>query len=204
MNKVIHAAVRRDLARLAGALASVKDADGRRADELSRAWRNLRDQLRHHHQQEDTILFPAAVLLGVDEGLVAVLEAEHGAMGRALDEIDEAMGSYATSASAADAADALTAVRRGSVVVDQHLAHEEGELEPLLRGHVDAPEWQAAMRRVRQQPPRTAGWFFAWLEDGVPDDAQRYLAREVPAPVRMVLGRLLGRGYHRTVAPVWR
>ena len=71
MNKVIHAAVRRDLARLGGALDSVSDGDRKRAADLGRAWRNLRDQLRHHHEQEDTILFPVMVHLGM-KGVVSV------------------------------------------------------------------------------------------------------------------------------------
>ncbi len=203
MNKVIHAAVRRDLARLGGALDEVTDGDRRRATDLGRAWRNLRDQLRHHHVQEDTILFPVVVHLGVDPALVEALEAEHQAMAEALDEIDSAMGSYATSASSADAADAADAVRRGTKVVDQHLAHEEGELEPLVRAHLETPEWQTAMRQLRKQPARQAGWFFAWVEDGASEEARAYLASEVPGPVRFILGRVFGRGYHRTVAPVW-
>jgi hemerythrin-like domain-containing protein len=203
MNKVIHAAVRRDLARLGAALDDVPDGDRRRATELGRAWRNLRDQLRHHHVQEDTVLFPVAVRLGVESALVEALEAEHESMSRALGEIDSAMGSYATSAAAADAAAASDAVRRGSAVVEQHLAHEEGELEPLLRDHLESPEWQAAMRRLRRQPPRRAGWFFAWLEDGAPDEVREYLGAEVPTPVRVLFGRVLGRGYHRSIAPVW-
>jgi hemerythrin-like domain-containing protein len=203
MNKVIHAAVRRDLARLGGALDEVSDGDRRRATDLARAWRNLRDQLRHHHEQEDTILFPVAVHLGVERSLVDALEEEHQAMSRALVEIDKAMGSYATSASAADAADSADAVRRGQTVVDHHFAHEEGELEPLLRDHLESSEWKAAMRQLRRQPPRQAGWFFAWLQDGASDEARAYLGAEVPAPVLMIFGRLFGRGYHRAIAPVW-
>lgn len=203
MNKVIHAAVRRDLARLEDALDSVSDGDQRRARDLNRAWKNLDAQLHHHHQQEDTLLFPVAVHLGADRSLVEALEAEHQAMGRALADIDSAVTSYAASASAVDAADAADTVRRGRAVVEQHLAHEEADLEPLMQTYVDTPEWTAAMKQVRQQPPRTAGWFFAWLEDGAGDDERAYLAANIPAPLRFVFSRGFGRGYHRTVAPVW-
>ena len=172
MNKVIHAAVRRDLARLGGALDKVSDGDRKRASELGRAWRNLRDQLRHHHQHEDTSLVPVTGHLGIDPPLVAAREAEHQTMARALGEIDTAMGSYTTSASAADAADTADVVRRGAVVVEEHLAHEEEEYEPLVREHLESTEWKAAMRQIRKQPPRQAGWFFAWLEDGASDDGR--------------------------------
>jgi hypothetical protein len=88
-------------------------------------------------------------------------------------------------------------------VVEQHLVHEEEELEPLVRPHLESTEWKAAMRQIRKLPPRQAGWFFAWVEDGASPEARQVLAEEVPAPVRLVLGRVFGRGYHRTIAPVW-
>ncbi len=203
MNKVIHAAVRRDLARLGAALEGVADGDRSRAAALFRAWTNLRDQLRHHHTQEDTLLFPVLVELGADTSLVETMESEHQDMSRALADVDQAMRSYATSGSSADAADAAVAVRRGSVLVDHHLAHEEGELEPFMVAHQDTPQWQAAARRLRKQPPVVAGWFFAWIQDGADPEAQAWLDAEVPKPVRFVFSRVFGRGYHRSVAPVW-
>ena len=114
------------------------------------------------------------------------------------------MGSYATSASAPDAADAADAVRRGTVVVEQHLAHEEDELEPLVRQHLESTEWKAAMRQIRKQPPRRAGWFFAWVRG-------RRLARgpavprrpRCPTPIRLLFVRVFGRGYQRNIASVW-
>ena len=204
MNKVIHAAVRRDLARLEAALGDAADGDRSRAAALARAWANLRDQLRHHHTQEDTLLFPVLVELGADSSLVEAMESEHQAMSRALDGIDGAMSSYATSGSSDDATDAALAVRRGSVVVDHHLAHEEGELEPFMMAHQDTPQWQAAARQLRKQPPLVAGRFFAWIQDGADPEAQAWLDAEVPKPVRFVLSRVFGRSYHRDIAPVWR
>ena len=203
MNKVIHAAVRRDLRRLESALGEVSDENRPRAAGLNKAWTNLRHQLVHHHTQEDTILFPVVVQLGAEMSLVQAMESEHQEMSRALDAIDEAMHSYATSGSAADAADAAAVVRRGSAVVDQHLAHEEEELEPFLVQHQEAPEFQAALRQLRRQPPVVAGWFFAWLQDGADPEAQAWLDAEIPGPIRFVFGRVLGRGYHRGVASVW-
>ena len=188
----------------------VTDGDQRRATDLGRAWRNLRDQLRHHHEQEDTILFPVVVHLGIDPALVEVLEAEHQAMARALGEIDSAMGSYATSASSADAADAADAVRRGTRWSTSTWRTRRGARAAGPRAPRDA-EWQTAMRQLRKQPARRAGWFFAWVEDGASDEARAYLASEVPAPVRFILvpgvrprlpaDRGPGLGYSGTVQP---
>ena len=204
MNKVIHAAVRRDLGRLESALGEVDGAQQDRARDLHRAWTHLHDQLHHHHRQEEGIIFPAVVQLGVDQDLLEKLESEHGAMIAALEDIDAAMTTYAASGAASDAAVAADAVRRGSVVVEEHLAHEEGALEPMLQPHLESAEWRAVERQVRKQPPAKVGWFFAWLQDGGPEEAQAFLARTIPRPVRFVFSRLFGRGYHATIAPVWR
>jgi hemerythrin-like domain-containing protein len=203
MNKVIHAAVRRDLGRLEKALAAVSGRDLERAGDLQRAWAQLHDQLGHHHRQEEDVIFPAVVGLGVDERLLEELESEHAAMMHALGEIDAAMTAYAAGGTAADASLAAEAVRRGSVVVDAHLTHEETDLEPALRPHLESTEWRAVERQIRRQPPSRVGWFFAWLQDGSPDEADAFLASTVPGPVRFVFSRLFGRGYHATIAPVW-
>lgn len=204
MNKVIHAAVRRDLGRLDAALSSATEGDRARAADLRRAWDQLNDQLHHHHDQEETVIFPAVVRMGVDQALLDELASEHEAMVRALEDIDAAMRTYAASATVADAAAAAEAVRRGEAVVGRHLAHEEDQLEPALRPHLESAEWKAVEKRLRKQPPSTTGWFMAWIEDGAAADVRHYLGSTIPAPVRFVFGRLLGRGYHRTIAPVWR
>lgn len=204
MNKVIHAAVRRDLDRLEAALASVVDGDRARAADLRRAWDQLSSQLKHHHDQEEALIFPAVVGMGIDPVLVEELGSEHEAMLRALDDLDAAMRTYAASATVADAAAAAEAVHRAQVVVDRHLAHEESEFEPALQPHLESPEWKAIQKQLRKQSPAKAGWFFAWLEDGAGDEVRGYLASTVPGPVRLVFGRVFGRGYHRTIAPVWR
>lgn len=203
MNKVIHAAVRRDLRRLEDALNGVSEGDQQRAHDLARAWKHLADQLHHHHTQEDDLLFPAAVHLLGDRALVESLEAEHEGMVAALAEIDGAMSAYAVSGSLLDAREAAERVRAGAEVVDRHFAHEEADFEPLVQPYAQSPEWLAAMKQVRRLSPRAAGWFLAWLEDGADADARAQLAADVPGPVRLVFGRAFGRGYHRSIARVW-
>ena len=202
MNKVIHAAVRRDFGRLDRALAAAGN-DRSRAADLYRAWQHLAQQLRHHHEQEDRILWPRLAALGISTDLLAEMESEHQAMASALDDIEAAMATYAASGSGADAATALAAVRSGLAVVDHHLDHEEAEIEPALIPHLASPEWKAAQKEFRKQPPKVAGWFFAWVQDGMTDEVRAFLGSTVPAPVRMILSKVFGRGYHREIAPVW-
>jgi hemerythrin-like domain-containing protein len=203
MNRVIHAAVRRDLARLESALAVAPDGDQARARQLQVAYANLYHQLKHHHQGEDSYVFPfLAKVEGANE-LVQVMETEHRAMADALADADTAMAAYAATGSARDAATARDAVVRAHEVVERHLHHEENELEPLMLPHLETPEWKAVEKRLRPPSLAESGRWMAWVQDGMPDDERAYLRSTIPVPVTFVLSRVAGRSYYREVASVW-
>jgi hemerythrin-like domain-containing protein len=204
MNRVIHGAVRRDLARLDAALAAFPDGDIDRAQGLTRAFANLRTELTHHHEGEDAHIWPMLAGAGVDGGLLETMESEHASMSAALAETDATMSTFAASGSAADAAAARESLLRTRAVVEQHLDHEEADLEPQLQKHLDSPEWKAVEKKLRSQPPAVAGSFFAWVTDGMDNPERSYLRSTVPGPVIFVLSRVLGRRYNKEVAPVWR
>jgi hemerythrin-like domain-containing protein len=204
MNRVIHAAVRRDLTRLATALDRVPDGDRARAEELHRAFANLQEQLTHHHEGEDAHLWPMLSGVGADPELLHAMESEHGAMSEALAGTDAALAAFARTGSSADAATARTSVARTADVVERHLAHEEDELEPVLAPHLGSPEWKAVEKKLRRQPLGVVGRFFAWVTDGMGHQERAYFRATVPPPVTFVLSRTAGRRYLRDVAPVWR
>lgn len=204
MNRVIHAAVRRDLTRLDAALGAVPDSDTARAQQLHRAYTALHDELTRHHRQEDEVIFPALKQLGVDATLVGEMDSEHQAMADALAETATAMRRYATSGSAADAAAARESVRSTTQVVERHLAHEEAELEPLIEPVKEDPVYKAAEKELRKGPIGQTGVFFAWLTDGMEPHVESSLKSYVPAPVVMLLSKVFGRRYHREIAPAWK
>ena len=204
MNRVIHSAVRRDLRRLEGALAAAPAGDRERARDLDRAFGYLHGELVRHHRGEDTHVFPMFAAFGVDPALLEAMEGEHEAMARALADTRAAMASYAGTGSKADADAALATVVHTREVVEGHLGHEERDLDPLLREHLDSPQWKAVEKKLRSEPPGVAGRFFAWVQDGMGEDEREYLSSTVPGPVRTVLSRVFGRSYHREIAPVWR
>jgi hypothetical protein len=204
MNRVIHGAVRRDLARLDAALEALPEGDVARAKGLARAFGHLRTELTHHHEGEDAHVGPMLAGAGVDAELLETMESEHASMSAALAETDAAMGKLAVSGSAADAAAARESVLRTRAVVEQHLHHEETELEPRLVPQLETPEWKAVEKKLRSQPAAVAGEFFARVTDGMGDAERSYLRATVPAPVVFVLSRVLGRRYRKEVAPVWR
>jgi hemerythrin-like domain-containing protein len=204
MNRVIHDAVRRDLTRLSTALSRAGDGDRARAVELDRAYGFLHDELTRHHEGEDEYLWPWLASVGVDADLLTTMQSEHEAMSAALAETGTAMHAYAVTGSADDAAAARASVLRTQETVEQHLTHEEQELEPLLRPHLDSPGWKAVEKKLRAVSPRVAGSFFAWLTDGMSDQDRAYLRSTVPPPVVAVLSKALGRSYTKQIAPIWR
>jgi len=203
MNRVIHAAVLRDLVRLESGLRAAIDGDLTRARQLHVAYANLHQQLKHHHEGEDTYVFPfLAKVEGANE-LVQVMESEHQAMADALADAGTAMDAYASTGSASDAHAARDAVTRAHDVVERHLRHEENDLEPLMLPHMDTPEWKAVEKQLRPASLTDSGRFMAWIQDGMPDDARDYLRSAIPRPVTWLLSKIAGRSYYRDVAPVW-
>lgn len=205
MNEIIHAAVRRDLARFEAALRSFPDGDGDRARRLRRAWATVDRQLHHHHESEDAYVWPYVRGLGVaDPALLDAMEGEHQAMAAGLDAVSSALDTLATYPTTARAEAAADVVAETARVTLRHLEHEEDEVMPIINERVDTPEWKAVEKQLRKGSPAMSGELFAWLQDGGDPRAIASLAGTVPAPVRFVLSKGFGRSYHREVAPTWR
>jgi hemerythrin-like domain-containing protein len=204
MNIVIHRAVRRDLRRFEQALAGLKPGDRERGAQIARAWSQLDDQLTHHHEGEHKIAFPTFAAVGVDQALIATMETEHHAMADAL---DGARGAFATLGTSVDAAHIEAAqTARGAVetATTRHLDHEESALEPIYQDKKGTAEVKTMSKRFsREMGLARAGRFFAWLTDGAGPEELATIDREVPKPVRVVVGGLFGRGYRRDIEPLW-
>jgi len=204
MNEIIHAAVRRDLARTEAALRSFPDGDRSRAEGIKRAWDFLSQTLHDHHVGEDEHVWPyLRTLGGVDPALADQMEAEHAEMAAALHRASAAMNEFVASAGSASAEAAAESVAAASGVTARHLDHEEQAVMPLIVPQMQTPEWKAVEKKLRGSTGE-AGAFFAWLQDGMAPEIATALAGTVPAPVRFVLSRVIGRGYHKEIAPVWR
>ncbi len=203
-NAVIHGAVRRDLDRFVEALDSFRVGDRPRAAELRTAWTNFREQLHDHHTGEHEIAWPALERVGVSRDLLATMDEEHDAMASALAAADEALAVLVRTPDMATATRAQAAVVRLREVTTTHLDHEEAEIEPVYLAHHDHPAIVGMTQEFRRQGSAAwSGRFLAWLLDGATPQQRAALDRTVPKPVRAVLVGIFGRGYRRTVAPVW-
>jgi len=203
MNTIIHAALRRDLARFDAALGTFSGSQ-QRAHQLWTAWENYAHQLHQHHDDEETIFWPAMRELGVDESLVGDLDGEHQRMLGGLEAATAAMKALQQGPTADNARTARESVGAFGAILTEHLAHEEKDLEPFaattLKGSAQGKAAGAAVRKAHQGQ---TGTFVAWLLDGADADARAGLSREIPAPVLFLINRVGGRDYRRRIAPVW-
>ena len=204
MNQVIHAAVRRDVARTEQALRALPEGDSSRARQIQSAWGNLVRELTHHHEAEDENIWPFLEKRGYDRELLAAMESEHVAMKQALSSASTAIAAVATSPTAAHATAAANAVSACSEVVNAHLDHEERDVEPIAQQLEDDPEWKVMAKKLRPASIVDAANSLAWMEDGAGERERSSLRATVPAPVVSLLTLLLARRYKRQVAPVWR
>jgi hemerythrin-like domain-containing protein len=205
MNKVIHAAVRRDLDRFRRALDGFRDGDRDRAAALHRAWVNFDAQLTEHHEGEHEIAWPVLEEMGIGEATIASFDAEHEQMAADLAATREAMQTLLRTATRADADVAAAAMERLQATTVAHLDHEEQETEPVFAQHAGDPALKEMGRKFgRRMGAAGAGVFFVWMQDGATAEEKSALADSVPRPVLAVMGGLLGRRYRKDVAPVWR
>ncbi len=202
MNKVIHAAVRRDMDRFIEALTDFPAGNRTRAQQLGTAWDNFDQQLTVHHDGEHEIAWPALQSIGVSKDLLDTLDAEHEAMAAALGETRSAMKTLTRVATADAAKTALMAFENLQAVTLKHLDHEEAELEPVYLKNRETPEIKEMGKKFGKVSPSTGGVFFAWVLDGAGPDEQRTVKEQVPGPVLTILG-FFGRSYRKNVAPVW-
>ena len=204
MNQVIHAAVRRDIARTEQALRSFPDGDRSRASQLQGAWQHLVGQLTHHHEAEDANIWPFLQARGHDTALLSAMEEEHGAMKVALASASTALDAVVQTPTSAQAATAADVVAEAGRVTNTHLDHEERDVEPLVADLEDDPEWKAVAKRLRPASIVDAANALAWMQDGAGERELTSLRASIPGPVVTVLTGLLGRRYSREVAPTWR
>jgi hemerythrin-like domain-containing protein len=146
MNRVIHAAVRRDLDRFTGALSTPDGGDERRVEQVSTAWANFREQLTRHHSSEHRIAWPALRKVGVSDDLFTRFDVEHDRMAAALESADQAIRSLRGTSRAENVRAAREALATLRATTTEHLDHEEAELEPFYLEHAHTPEMKGMGR----------------------------------------------------------
>jgi iron-sulfur cluster repair protein YtfE (RIC family) len=183
--RAMHAALRRDMARLISVAPSLEGC-GQVPASVEEGWVEFRDELERHHAAEDDDLWP--VLRGhlratKDHTEVDQMIEEHDALQPAIAAVDAAL---ASSTGIAAAASALGDVLR------HHLEHEERTVFPLLERHLSQHEWRTFLVIERKRTPlRHRPEFLTWVLDEATEANTEAVLAELPAPGRLVYRRVL-------------
>ena len=130
-----HHGFRRDLARFTAALKTAVAGEGGRAAAWREEWTWYHGALHGHHHMEDSNIFPALLKREPTLGpVIADLTADHRHIDPLLAEGDRAFAGLPGSA-----ADASRVVGELSALLAAHLAREEAEVVPYLRGAKEFP-----------------------------------------------------------------
>ena len=170
----IHRAVRRDVSRLSAAL-----AEGAPAGAVQAYWAVTAAQLHHHHEFEDTVVWPLmGERLGARaEGLLARNGHEHEVMAAAMGQFDAALSTTST-----DTAPARAALGKMEGVIEAHLRHEEADVLPLIPEAFTMDD--IAFFSAEDAKTNPANVFLPWMLDDAPEADVAFFTGAMPAPVR--------------------
>lgn len=184
--RILHNAFRRDAARLASVAQVYGTVDEETHDALLLGWHGFSRSLHHHHTIEDDQIWPRlrAKLADRPDELAVLddMESEHSLIDPALEAVEKAFDDRECSRDeVAGRIDDLLTLLRG------HLAHEEKDAFPLIRGWLTTQEWaalnRASMKELSLSEIAQLGPFI--LDGAPPDDVRRVLS-ELPPPLRLV------------------
>jgi hemerythrin-like domain-containing protein len=181
--RLIHQMHRAATSLLAGAAASPLAPPGQLAE--------LRDflvaALHHHHETEDSLLWPT-LCAAVPDAAAALdgLSHEHEKLDAALHAL--AAAPVPETGKREQLAVAAAAVRD---LVHQHIDHEEPILFPALRSHLSEQEWLAFSQKVVATSPQQGAHLQVGLmqEAGSPEDLQTVLTH-LPKPLQEAIPAL--------------
>ncbi len=205
MNGIIHAALRRDLDRMAIVLERPEEVAPERLRALGEHTEWLMDMLHDHHSSEDDHLFPMVRRNNPDAApLLDEMESEHAAIAGAVTVMEDAGRGAVAGAPGAAAAlrDAVAGLR---AVLDPHLEHEERDFTSVVQnsGIPDA-EFKAFEKSntAGRKPPELA-FVGHWMLDNLDPAGAAVVASKVPAVPRFIMLRFLGGAYRRRAEACW-
>jgi hemerythrin-like domain-containing protein len=142
---IVHIMFRREFALLPGLVEFVSDQDTERAKIVTEHISLLNTLLLHHHEAEDTFLWPILLTHAPEEvnPVVHLVQGQHKRIDALLDDINARLAAFAGGAARAERSALADALRRLAVLLFEHMGLEEQLVLPIVERHVFASEWQA-------------------------------------------------------------
>jgi hemerythrin-like domain-containing protein len=209
MMRIVHDALRRDLARARMALAEPGRASPmqRRAIGSHLGW--MMGFLHAHHASEDNGLYPVVRQRAQDEtDALEVLDRmarEHDAIAPAVAALEAVAAGLAANASDDAARQTIDALDSLTDVLLPHLRQEEVDAMPIASRLITAAEWQAIEKTHNLDPKSMSDLGFEghWLIDAAGDADRATVLGLVPPVPRLILLYGFARRYRRHAAACW-
>jgi hemerythrin-like domain-containing protein len=203
MNRVFHAALRRNLARAISSLTAggQPTPEGRAA--LADHVDLVLDLLHHHHTGEDTGLWPLVRRRAPDLGSqLDMMEAEHASVAGAIVSTREATQQYGAIGDPSAARRLREALVELSGVLLPHLDHEETEVMPRVMRALSDRDWSVLSRRELRNwnSFALAGTGLVWMADGMTQADREVFNRQVSALFRWLVDKRYAPAYRRRTA----
>lgn len=192
MNTNMHAAFKREIARLKAGLAAADLTSADARTKLAARYSFFSETLHHHHEGEDTYLFervkPKATAAQV--AVLDQLEAEHAEMLEVLTALDGEFKSLSETTDKTAVSNQFDAL---ATVLGQHCAHEEGEGIAIVQQYITEADMKEFMKFNRSG--ESANFVLPWVCDGADPAVQESVWCMIPAPVRLFLKPTMTKKY---------
>lgn len=195
-----HAVFRREFGLLPAAISNVAAGDAARAQVVAQHYELIQELLHHHHQAEDTYLWPRLVGRAPQEALpvVAVMEAQHEQLANLLADVAAGLNGWWGTADPVEDARLTEMAGRLRGLIAEHLTAEEEQAVPLIAQHITAAEWgeMVAVGAEGIEPEQMPLLFGMMMYEGDPE-VIRGAIDHMPAEIRPVMAELAAGAFAR-------
>jgi hemerythrin-like domain-containing protein len=192
MNTNLHSAFKREIVRLRDGLRKCDLSDAKDTEGLARRFRFFSVTLHHHHQGEDTFLWPNVRPKANPQEILVLdaMEAEHGALASVLGAADEEFKNLSVNSDKDHIAARLDEL---GAVLSGHTQHEEREGVPIVQKYIEEDTFKSFIKFSRDS--EDASLVLPWVSDGATPTEVASTWGMIPAPVRLFVKPMLTRKY---------
>jgi hypothetical protein len=195
-----HAVFRREFGLLPALIDGAGAADVARAQVIAQHFELIQTMLHHHHQAEDTYLWPRLVERAAPgaKPVVAAMAAQHAELDQVLTAVAAGLRGWRQTADPAQGTRlARDAARLGQAIAG-HLTAEEEQAVPLIARHITAAEWgeMVAASAPEIAPEQLPLLFGLMTYEGDPE-VTREIIEHMPPEIRPVIAGLAADAFAR-------
>jgi hemerythrin-like domain-containing protein len=195
-----HTTFRREFGLLPALISGVSAADVARAQIIAEHFELIQTVLHHHHQAEDTYLWPRIFSRADGDAapVLAAMETQHAELDKVLTDTADGLRSWRETADPARGAALAETAGRLRQLLAEHLTAEEEQALPLIARYITAAEWaeMVAASAADIAPEQMPLLFGLMTYEGEPEVVQVAIDN-MPAEVRPVMAGIAAEAFAR-------